>query len=99
MKLLRNALWMSLALFAAACADAKSVDHAALTGKLAEVNKRICACKDMACVDSTEKEFALLWQEVLAANKDDRAVLSKYAEQDVEHNKCVKEAMAAMGHK
>lgn len=99
MALLRNTLLMTLALSAAGCGNAKSADPAEVIAKLTAINERTCACKDMACMQSTEKEHAKMQEEVRAVDKNDKAVLSKLAELEVAHNTCVEQAMAAQGHK
>jgi len=96
MKKLRNALLLPLALSTIGCEE--PVDSSELIGKLTALNERVCACKDVACVEEGEKEHALLSQSVHKVKKD-RELTSKFAELNVAHSQCVQKAMAALGHK
>jgi seryl-tRNA(Sec) selenium transferase len=94
---LRNALLLSLAL--SACGNSKSADPAAVIAKYTAINEKTCACKDVPCVEAATKEHALVMQDVQQVDKNNKDVLSKLADLQIEHNKCVNQAMAAAGHK
>ena len=83
-------------LVAGAACGGRSVDPAELATKLGAVNDRMCACKDMACVQATEQEHAPLAATV-AEFKKDQETNSKFAALEVSFNDCVKQAMAAQG--
>jgi hypothetical protein len=75
----------------------KSPDPNELMTKMSAVNDRTCACRDQACIEAAERDFAMLQSEMHKVKKD-QDLNSKFAALITAHNACVVSSMRAQGH-